>query len=170
MNPAAYRYDEPSESNHNVFQKGEYSWRILEINAMEQSKAGNDKIPIKFEFFDEENNTAVVYENLVFTDAAAWKINQFLKSACGGAIEPGRLINFEDAKTINWLKSRTGRAVLGVEKAQGKSGEYDRNKIEKFCYPETTVSGATVSTPPRASTPPSTPVAAVGDDSLEIPF
>lgn len=149
--------EEPEERSFTIFKKGEYPWRIIEINTMTHAKSsGNPMIPIKFEFSDGEGNTTTVYENLVFSDAAAWKVHQFLKSANGGTIEVGRPVNFEDNTFLKWLARQTGTAKLGIEPVQGK--DYDRNKIEAFTWPKE----------PRAAK--SEIPAAMADELDEIPF
>jgi hypothetical protein len=162
FDPSNYEFNEPEEKSFHIFPKGEYQWRIAEINEMTTSKSGNAMLPIKFEFSDGEN-TNFVYENFVFVESAKFKIDQFLK-CCSGQMAPGRKINFSDPEVLKWLAARTGRAKLKIEKAFGK--DYDRNAIEAFVYETTKVSGASVSTPPAKQQPPSAPA----DDDDDIPF
>jgi hypothetical protein len=165
MDPTQYTYDEPEDRDFPVFPKGEYPWKIIEINEITHSRdKGTPMLPVKFEFTDETGRHATVYENFVFSDAAKWKIDQFMK-ACSGQMAPGRKVNFTDAETLKWLRARTGTAKLKIEDVPGK--DYKRNSIEAFLYGKTKVEGTTVSTPPAKQQPPSAPVE---DEDDEIPF
>jgi hypothetical protein len=169
MDPTKYEYQDPADRDFIVFQKGEYAWKILEINEMTTGRnSGNSMLPIKFEFSDGTGRTTTVEENLVFCEAAKWKIDQFMK-ACSGQMAPGRKINFTDADTLKWIKARTGTAKLKIEKFVSKAGkDCEKNAIEAFLYGKTTVDGATLSTPPAKQQPPSAPVEEADDD--HIPF
>jgi hypothetical protein len=165
FDPSSYTFDEPEDRKFVVFPKGEYAWRILEINELTQSSSGNPMLPIKFEFTNGDDTTTV-YENFVFTESAKFKIDQFMK-CCSGQMAPGRKINFTDPEVIKWLKARTGRAKLTVEPVKGK--DYTRNAIEAFVYETTKVSGPSVSTPPAKQQPPSVPAEEEMSDD-DIPF
>ncbi|MBK1883696.1 DUF669 domain-containing protein [Luteolibacter pohnpeiensis] len=166
MNLNDYTFEEPVEKEFSVFEDGEYPFTILEINALTTSTTGNPMIPLKLEFTDEDEKTTV-YENLVFTDKAKYKIDQFLKCVCG-TLKPGRKINFEDPDFLRWLQVRTGRAKLTSEKVKGK--DYRRNKVVSFVYESTSIEGTSVRTPAAKASPPSTPVEAEVIDDDDIPF
>jgi hypothetical protein len=159
-----YEYDEPNEfTNKEPFPKGEYPFRVLEINAVTQTKkTGADMIPIKLEFSNDAGETVDVYENLIFTEKAKWKIDSFLK-AVWPKMEKGRKIAWLDDSFIDWLKKQKGRAVLKVEPVQGK--DYFRNEVDHYIY------GAEGSQAVKAQAPapvlPSGPPAADDDN---IPF
>jgi hypothetical protein len=168
MDPRNYTYQEPEEKSFEPLPKGEYPFILLEVNAMTTTqKTGHSMLPVKFEFQGPDDHKVHVYENFVFSDAAAWKINQFLKCICGGSIDPGRKVDFESPDFIKWMMKQTGTARLSIERVQGKTKDYDRNKIEAFLYDKPAVKGATVSTPPAKAQPPSAPVEQEEDD---IPF
>lgn len=58
-----------------ILEKGEYPFEV--VDATESVSAnGNDKIELKLRV----NGEANVYDNLVFTEKAFWKIDQFLRS------------------------------------------------------------------------------------------
>lgn len=161
IDPRSFLVEEPEERDFTLLPNGEYPWRIVEINAMTTARtSGNPMIPIKFEFHDADGNKTTVYENLVFSEAAAWKVNQFLKSANGGTVDKGRRVNFEDRDFLKWLASRTGTAKLGTERVNGKTKEYDRNKIEAFTWPK---DGSAIPAMPTGGS------SAPADDD-EIPF
>ena len=126
-----YQYDEPEDKSMEPFPKGEYPFRILEINAVTQSRSGSDMIPIKLEFSNAQGETVSVYENLVFTEKAKWKIDSFLK-AIWPKMEKGRKIAWLDDTFISWLKNQKGRAVLKVSPVQGK--DYMRNEVDHYIY------------------------------------
>jgi hypothetical protein len=123
---------EPEEHNFTVLPKGEYPFTILEINAFEQSRAGNDMLPLKLEFTGDAGATSNVYENLVFTEKAIFKINQFLAAV---SIPEGTRINFRDPEFIKYLKVKTGRAMLDIESYQNKAGKtVKKNVVASFLY------------------------------------
>jgi hypothetical protein len=161
MDPSKFIYEEPEDRDFTLLPKGEYPWTILEINAMIQTQKGDAMLPVKFEFTGPHGEKAQVYENFVFTDAAAWKIKQFLKASYD-QMEEGKAVDFTDSTFIRWMKARTGRANLGVEMVKGKSKNYERNKIESFITGKKTESSGA---PPAAS---KADPAAVNDE--EIPF
>jgi hypothetical protein len=159
INPRSFLMEEPEERDFTVLAKGDYPFAIAEINAMTTTqKTGADMLPIKFEFTGHDGEKATVYENFVFTEAAAFKIKQFLKCV---QVPIGQRVDFEDAKFLGWLKKQTGRARLGVERVQGKTKDYDKNKIEAFLYEKTSAAAG----PPAAA-----PAAAAEDEDSEIPF
>ena len=116
-------------------------------------------LPIKFEFTGRDGSTTTVYENFIFSEAAAFKIKQFLKCV---QVPIGQRVDFEDPKFLAWLKKQTGSAKLGIENVTGKTKSYDRNKIESFIYSKATpAAGPPVAAPaaaPRPAAPaPATP-------------
>lgn len=154
---------EPEEREFSVFPKGEYSFTILEINEFQNSKAGNPMLPLKLEFKDKDGNTSNVYENLVFTEKALFKINQFLASV---GVPKGTRINWHDDEFLKYLKPKTGRAVLDIEEYTDKGGnKKEKNVIKAFVYEGTSK---------RDDGPPAhkaTPGAAPGEDDMDdVPF
>jgi hypothetical protein len=167
LDPRNYTYEEPEDKDKLVFAKGIYKFRILEVNTMTESKENkNPMIPIKFEFSRAGNETTTVYDNLVFTKAAKWKIDQFLSCICGAGIKPGRTVDWEDPTFLAWVATKTGTARLKVSRVQGK--DYDRNDVENYVF---TVSDAPKKDKPlteHQSAPP--PVTEAADDEDDIPF
>ena len=152
--------EEPEERSFSVFPKGEYPFTILEINEFTTSKAGNDMLPLKLEFKDAEGHTSNVFENLVFTEKALFKINQFL-AAIG--VPKGTRINWRDSEFQKYIKAKSGRAVLGVETYTKDGKEREKNVVERFVYEGT--SKRDDGPPAHKATP---PVEEVEDD--DIPF
>lgn len=163
MDPRKFVFEEPEERKpFTLLPDGEYPWRIEEINQMETSRAGNPKLPVKFAFTGPGGAVATVYEDLVFTEKAAWKINQFLKSACGGKIDAGREIDFESHDFIKWMAARSGTAVLATETYIDKGGnERQKNVIVAFTYPKSNAGSAA---------PPAPAPAAIKAEDDDIPF
>ena len=121
---------EPEEqSAFTVFDDGDYPFTIVEINEIKNSAAGNEMLQLKLEFTNPEGETCTVYEYLVFTAKAAFKINQFLASI---KIPSGTRVNFHDPDFIKYIKAKSGIATLASEPVKGK--DYLRNKIVKFLY------------------------------------
>ena len=163
MDPRNWTYEEPEEKSFEPLPKGTYPFTILEVNAMTQTKKGDPMLPVKFEFTGDGDHRVQVYENFVFTDAAAWKVNQFLKCICGGTINPGRKIDFESAEFLKWVAARRGTARLGVERVQGKTKDYDRNRVEAFLYEKSAAA-------PAPAPEPVVVAKVEEDDGLDIPF
>jgi hypothetical protein len=162
MDPRNWTYEEPEEKSFEPLPKGTYPFTILEVNSMTTTKKGDPMLPVKFEFHGPDDHRVHVYENFVFTDAAAWKVNQFLKCICGGTINPGRQIDFESAEFIKWLMARRGTASLSIERVQGKTKDYDRNKVDAFLYEKSAAAPAPAPAPVAAGVE--------DDDSESIPF
>lgn len=154
---------EPEEHNFTVLPKGEYPFDILEINAFSVSKAGNDMLPLKLQFKDGNGNTSDVFENLVFTEKALFKINQFLAAV---AVPKGTRINFRDPEFIKYLKAKSGSALLDVEKYTNKSGkEVEKNVVVGYVYGG---SSRRDEIPAHRETPKAAPVEE--EDDSDIPF
>ena len=117
-------------------------------------------LPIKLEFSGPNGETSTVYEYLVFTEKAAFIINQFLASI---KIPTGTRINFRDPEFIKYIKAKSGFATLGREPVKGK--DYLRNKIVKFLYNGTSKRDEV---PAHKATPAFVPP--VEDDTDDIPF
>ena len=161
---------EPEENNFTVLPKGEYPFTILEINSFEQSKAGNDMLPLKLEFTGLEGVKSTVFENLVFTEKAIFKINQFLAAI---SVPAGTRINFRDPEFIKYLKVKTGRAMLDIEDYKNKADKIvQKNVVAAFIYEGTSkrdkpVQKSIPSGPP-AHRPSAPAESELSDD--EIPF
>jgi len=78
------------------------------------SNAGNPKIDLKLNI-----NGAIVFDQLVFVESAAWKVDCFLK-ACGLAPEKGQFIDL----TAAMCERAVGRVRIGT-----KPGLKDPSKV-----------------------------------------
>tara|TARA_Y100001973_G_C5204076_1_gene340080 strand:- start:3509 stop:3949 length:441 start_codon:yes stop_codon:yes gene_type:complete len=103
-----------------TLEKGEYELRIKDYE-FRTSKAGNEIINLMFE---EKESKKYIWDNLVFTPKAQWKIKQFL-----GAIEK------EVGKSANMDESFMNDIVgehLWVEVGTDSYGGKTKNTIEKY--------------------------------------
>lgn len=109
--------------------EGKYEFAV--IGASDKvSGNGNEMIELKCEVIGpevEEGQGAIFFENLVFTDSAFFKIDQFLSST-GDAVEEGEEVDVEAADQIG----KSGVCSLIVETYKGKQ----RNKVAKFLAPD----------------------------------
>jgi hypothetical protein len=136
----AYRSGDTSPRPDYV-EAGEYAVEI--INAEESiSQKGNEMIELKLRV---EPSEAIVYDNLVFVEAAYWKIDAF-RAAIGESVVPGEEV---DIKAEDFI-GKTGRVRLFVDEYGGRK----RNKVAAWL-----VGGAR----PQ-------PVAKGGVDDDDIPF
>ena len=111
----SYKAAEPV-SRPDYVEAGEYTVEVL--NADESvSKQGNELIELKLKI---EPSGAILYDNLVFTPNAFWKIDAF-RLATGEEVTPDEEVEI----TGDGLIGRTGRARLIVEEYNGRK----RNKI-----------------------------------------
>ena len=155
--------EEPEERDFGVFPKGEYPFTILELNEFTTSKAGNEMLPLKLEFKNEEGHTSNVFENLVFTEKALFKINQFLAAV---GVPKGTRINWRDDEFQKYIKAKSGRALLGVESYTDKGGKSrEKNVVERFVYDGTS---KREDSPPVHKASAAPPAEEVSDD--DIPF
>ncbi len=150
-----YTYDEPEDRQYAVLEPGEYDFVIAEIFAFETSaRSGNEYLPIKLHIKPE----GTVFDNLVFTDKAKFRIDQLLKSI-GKAPAPGSAVDFDDA---SWLVGCKGRCRLKIDKFDGK----DRNKVDAYIFTPGAVSGRKVTAPAPAAKS----AAAGAEDDENEPF
>lgn len=155
---------EPEELAYIILPDGEYPFVISEINDFMTSRAGNEMLPMKLEFTGANDCVSSVFENLVFTEKALFKINQFLKAV---NIPQGTRINFRDPEFIKYLKVKTGRGILTSEDYTAKSGKVlKKNVVASFVYGEAKIKAAAPAGPPAHKTAPKEDE--LSDD--EIPF
>ena len=89
------------------------------------SKAKNQMIALKFGVLKKDGSTAgAVYENLVFSEACFWKVDQLL-AASGNHPGEGEPIELEAAEMVGWEVF----AELGIEKDNKNN---DRNCVLEF--------------------------------------
>jgi hypothetical protein len=123
----SYKASEPT-SRPDYVEAGDYTVEVL--NAEESvSKQGNELIELKLKV---EPSGAILYDNLVFTPNAFWKIDAF-RAATGESVTPDEEIEI----LADELIGRTGRARLSVEEYNGRK----RNKVAAWLPQETTQEG-----------------------------
>lgn len=116
----SYKASEPSVAPEAV-KPGEYACEI--INAEEgKAQSGNPIITLKLRL----ENGALLYERLVFTPAAYWKIDSF-RAAIGDTVQPDEEVNIE----ADELVGRTGRIRVVNETYEGRL----RNKVAAWLAP-----------------------------------
>lgn len=164
-----YTYEEPTEGGFKLLPEGEYDFTVEEVFDWEESKKGNDMLPISILVENTKQN-----DWLVFTESAKWRIDGFLKSIFGGTLPPGKKVDFNNP---SWMQGRKGRVYLTTKKIPKKNGQpgemIEVNEIKSYVYESSKIEGRTVSTPPAARTPAPTPAPAPADDFQDdddIPF
>lgn len=130
-----YTYDEPEDRKHTVLEPGEYDFVIAEVFAFETAKTGNEYLPLKLQIKPD----GTVFDNLVFTDKAKFRIDQLLKSI-GKAPVPGTAVDFDDP---SWLAGCKGRLKLKIEAYNG----VERNKVEAYVFRPGQVQGRMITAP-----------------------
>ena len=106
----SYKQEEPKKAGTYFVEPGIY--RVEIKNAVEKiSQNGNDMIKLVCKVLLKDNvEGPEVWDHLVFTPKASWKIDQFLASI-GQAVVPGEEVNVEAADLIGTV----GVAEIGEE-------------------------------------------------------
>ncbi len=134
---------------------GDYDFEVAHAEE-KQSGAGNDMIALRLRVYDNEGQFRTVFDYLVGTDGAAYKVRHFAYSVgLGAQYEKGEL-------RADDLEGRTGKAKVCIKK--DKSKQYpDKNAIADYLPPGAAGNGAAKpgAADPRPEPPPF-------DD--EIPF
>ena len=160
----SYTYEEPTAGGFKVLPEGEYDFIVKEVFDWQESKKGNDMLPIDIEVEGTSQS-----DWLVFVDSAKWKIDSFLKSIYAGALPPGKKIDFENTE---WMLGRKGRVKLKIKTIPKKNspGEtMEVNEIDSYLYDSTKIEGRAVTTPRAAAAPASAP-AQVFEEEDDVPF
>lgn len=110
-------YNAGASGASSILPDGEYPFSVKACK-LKTSSNGNEMFELILEF----PMNCTVFDNLVFTDSSAWKIDQFRESI-GHLIIPGK-INLNASDFIG----QRGKAVLRIETWEGKK----RNKIEAY--------------------------------------
>lgn len=122
----SFKTGNPEARSYKVLPAGEYQFRVLDA-VEKRSKAGSDMIELKLDVYKGDEQ-AIVYDYLVFTEKAAWKVDAFLKS-CG--MHPGEGVDHEIV--ANEFVGFEGRVKLKVGKTDKNA---DRNEVEAFIWEE----------------------------------
>jgi hypothetical protein len=117
-----YKSSEPT-SRPDYVEAGEYQVEI--INAEETvSQRGSDMIELKLRI---EPSGAIMFDHLVFTESAFWKIDSF-RAATGENVTADQEVEIRADDLIG----RTARARLVIEEFNGRK----RNKIAAWLLPK----------------------------------
>lgn len=117
--------------------EGEYTFR-LKGGEFQLSKAGNEMLVV--ELHNEEHN-ATIWDNLVFTEKALWKVDSFLRSL---GMQPDKGEEFEfDNEFVETLVGKSALVRVRIDEYEGKK----KNKVE--AYLSTRIDGK----PAKAVTP-----------------
>jgi hypothetical protein len=111
-----------ADSNNRVLAKGDYDFFVADAGE-KRSTNGNPMIELQLVIKNGSKAIGRVYDHLVFTDNATWKIDDF-RRATGEKLTPGQKVNFEADDCI----SRKGRCTLTVDNYQGRM----KNKVEAY--------------------------------------
>lgn len=106
---------------------GTYKLRVIEAQE-DTSKAGNEIIKLKLRvIMDDGSDGPALFDYLVFSESAGWKIDQFL-SACGQHPGEGKEVELDADAMIGW----ECEAELTVESYDGKKS----NKVQSYIIKE----------------------------------
>ncbi|MDO4221820.1 MAG: DUF669 domain-containing protein [Akkermansia sp.] len=165
---------------------GYYPCRVQDAEE-KRSTSGNDMIALKLQVGDAINGIETVYDNLVFTDKAFWKIDQF-RHAIGEHVEAGQkaIVNtpqliqrkcwvktveedYQDKKTGEWkVKSKVDRYVRPDEVPDMEDAPAPRQQQTQRTAP---VQQAAPPAPAQAPAPQvQTPVPLPNEQDDDIPF
>jgi hypothetical protein len=118
----SYQASEP-QIRPDCVEPGDYTVEV--INAEETiSKQGNEMIELKLKVLP---SGAILYDNLVFTKNAFWKIDAF-RAATGEKVIPDEEVDLQPDDLIG----RTGRARLVIE----EYNQTKRNKVTAWLLPK----------------------------------
>lgn len=144
--------EEANAQASGVWENGDYDYEVTEAEEKE-SNAGNDMFALEIAIVDASGARKKVFDYLVISDKAAWKLRHFAAScALLPQYERGSLM-------ANEMIGRTGRCTIGTQKEQ--NGYPAKNVVRDY-----------VAAPQRASaTSVRRPVPAGGGDlDDEVPF
>lgn len=121
-----YKAGAPEQRTFTILPAGKYPFRVLDAN-QQRSKAGNDMIELKLDFYDDDGNSSTVWDFLVFTEKSVWKVDHFLKS-CGMHPGEGQEIDLNPNEFIGFEgmgELRIGKTDKGVERNEVAAYTWD---------------------------------------------
>lgn len=108
---------EAEGSGFTPWRPGDYDFEVFDASE-ERSSTGNDMIKLTLHVFNEEGNKRTVFDYLVNSEKAQYKIRHF-------AAAVGRIADYERGELdVNDLVQKTGRLSLRIKSA---SGDYAAN-------------------------------------------
>lgn len=121
-----FKAGKPASSEFHV-EAGDYRLRVVEASE-DTSRAGNDMIKLKLRVVrDNGSDGPGLFDYLVFSESAFWKVDTFLKS-CGKHPGEGEEIALDPDDMIGW----ECMATLSVETYDGKKS----NKVAAYLFDE----------------------------------
>ena len=117
----SYKASEPSAAPEAV-KPGEYHCEIINAEEGKSQSGGNPIISLKLRL----ENEAVLYDRLVFTPSAFWKIDSF-RAAIGQKVVPDEEVNIE----ADELVGKTARIRVVNETYEGRQ----RSKVAAWLLP-----------------------------------
>ena len=138
-------------ASEGLFPKGEYDFEVIDAKDTE-SKAGNDMIALTLNVVDAYDARKTVFDFLVSTEKAIFKIRQF--AAATGMMNLYDVGGFTAEDCIG----KTGRCKIVITKSEGYA---DKNSVAEY------VKATAASAPPAKRQP---AMAGAGDIDDEIPF
>jgi hypothetical protein len=139
-----------------LFPPGTYDFEVLEAEEQTSSK-GNDMIMLKLAIYNAQGQNRHVYDYLVGTDGAQFKIRHYAEAT-------GQLDTYDGGEiSADDQVGRTGRCKIVIKK--DASGQYaDKNAVSDYVRSERTAAAPAK----RGATAGASPAEAELDDS--IPF
>ena len=134
-----------------LFPKGEYDFEVVDASEF-VSKAGNEMIALKLNVVDQFDDKTTVFDYLVSTEKALFKIHQF--AGATGLMEQYK----NGGLTAHDCIGKTGRCKIVITKSEGYA---DKNSVAEY------VKATAASAPPAKRQP---AMAGAGDIDDEIPF
>ena len=105
--------------------EGIYDFVVADAND-KQSQSGNDMIELQLIIKGPDGQESKVYDNLVFTPKAYWKIDAF-RLCTGDKLIKGQSVEFDATDCLD----RTGKCDVIVDKYEGR----ERNKVSEYLDP-----------------------------------
>jgi hypothetical protein len=106
---------------------GRYGFEVIAADEV-VAKSGNEMIKLNLKVASKPNR---VWDNLVFTEKAFWKIDQFLVGT-GANLSEGAEVEV----TADGCLGLTGIVELGVEPGMGANSDREFNNVVKYIHPD----------------------------------
>lgn len=112
-----------------ILDPGDYRFKVVNATEKKAQKSGNPMIELESRVLNPDGTEGrKVYDNLVFTEKALWKVDQFL-AAIGAHPGAGKSVQL-DAEDLIGREFRA-KVIIG----QNDKGQ-DRNEIESYLFGE----------------------------------
>jgi uncharacterized protein DUF669 len=106
--------------------EGEYDFLVADANEKISQSSGNDMIELRLLIKGPDGEEVRIYDNLVFSNKAFWKIDQF-RICTGDKLVAGQEVEFKAEDCLD----RTGKAFVTIERFEGR----ERNKVKEYIAP-----------------------------------